>query len=67
MGPRNLWEFETEVPHACSCLVEAITGTNLTIRPAKIVAGHEPSKTNELLQAIGKALDRKVRVISQGN
>jgi TRAF3-interacting protein 1 len=41
-------------------LIEAITGTNLTVRPIKIVAGHEPSKTNELLQAIGKALDQKV-------
>ncbi|KDR18871.1 TRAF3-interacting protein 1 isoform X2 [Zootermopsis nevadensis] len=40
--------------------VKAITGTNLTVRPAKIVAGHEPSKTNELLQAIGRALDRKL-------
>lgn len=41
-------------------LIEVITGTNLTVRPAKIIAGHEPSKTNELLQAIGRALDKKV-------
>lgn len=40
--------------------VKVITGTNLTVRPTKIIAGHEPSKTNELLQAIGKALDRKL-------
>ncbi|XP_023706076.1 TRAF3-interacting protein 1 isoform X3 [Cryptotermes secundus] len=40
--------------------VKVITGTNLTVRPAKIIAGHEPSKTNELLQAIGKALDKKL-------
>jgi TRAF3-interacting protein 1 len=44
----------------CYFLIEVITGTNLTVRPAKIIAGHEPSKTNELLQAIGKALDKKV-------
>jgi TRAF3-interacting protein 1 len=41
--------------------VEAITGTNLTVRPTKVIAGHEPTKTNELLQALGTALDRKVR------
>jgi hypothetical protein len=40
--------------------IEVITGTNLTVRPAKIISGHEPSKTNELLQEIGKALDKKV-------
>jgi len=42
-------------------LVEVITGLSLTVRPTKIIAGHEPTKTNELLQAIGTALDRKVR------
>jgi len=42
-------------------LVEVITGISLTVRPTKIIAGHEPTKTNELLQAIGTALDRKVR------
>jgi TRAF3-interacting protein 1 len=44
----------------CYFFIEVITGTNLTVRPTKIIAGHEPSKTNELLQAIGKALDKKV-------
>jgi len=42
-------------------LVEVVTGISLTVRPTKIIAGHEPTKTNELLQAIGTALDRKVR------
>lgn len=41
-------------------LLEGVTGANVTARPSKIVAGHEPTKTNELLQAIGKALDKKV-------
>ncbi|XP_066992920.2 TRAF3-interacting protein 1 [Anabrus simplex] len=40
--------------------VKAITGANLTVRPTKIVAGHEATKTNELLQAIGSALDNKL-------
>ncbi|XP_042192296.1 TRAF3-interacting protein 1 isoform X2 [Callorhinchus milii] len=29
-------------------------GEPLSVKPARIVAGHEPEKTNELLQAIGK-------------
>ncbi|XP_012268702.2 TRAF3-interacting protein 1 [Athalia rosae] len=41
-------------------VVKLITGSNLTVRPNKIISGHEPIKTNELLQAIGKALDKKV-------
>ncbi|XP_063215888.1 TRAF3-interacting protein 1 [Bacillus rossius redtenbacheri] len=36
--------------------VKAVTSEPLTARPSKIVAGQEPTKTNELLQAIGKAL-----------
>lgn len=41
------------------CL-ELISGANLTVRASKIISGQEPTKTNELLQAIGKALDKKV-------
>jgi hypothetical protein len=39
---------------------EAATGAQISARPSKIVAGLEVSKTHELLQAIGKALDKKV-------
>lgn len=39
---------------------ELISGANLTVRASKIISGQEPMKTNELLQAIGKALDKKV-------
>ncbi|XP_046479147.1 TRAF3-interacting protein 1 isoform X3 [Neodiprion pinetum] len=41
-------------------VVKLITGNNLMVRPSKIIAGHEPTRTNELLQAIGKALDKKI-------
>ncbi|XP_077261074.1 intraflagellar transport 54 isoform X2 [Temnothorax americanus] len=41
-------------------VVKLISGANLTVRASKIVSGQEPTKTNELLQAIGKALDKKV-------
>lgn len=42
------------------CVLELISGANLTVRASKIVSGQEPTKTNELLQVIGKALDKKV-------
>ncbi|KAL0131848.1 hypothetical protein PUN28_003005 [Cardiocondyla obscurior] len=41
-------------------VVKLISGANLTVRASKIVSGQESTKTNELLQAIGKALDKKV-------
>jgi len=30
------------------------------VKASKIISGQEPMKTNELLQAIGKAIDKKV-------
>lgn len=41
-------------------VVKLITGLDLTVRASKIISGHEPTKTNELFQAIGKALDKKI-------
>lgn len=37
-----------------------VTKENLKVKPSKIVAGHEAERTNELLQAIGKAIDKKL-------
>ncbi|XP_076284015.1 TRAF3-interacting protein 1-like [Lasioglossum baleicum] len=41
-------------------VVKLATGANLTVRASKIISGQEPTKTNELLQAIGIALDNKI-------
>ncbi|XP_012340195.1 TRAF3-interacting protein 1 [Apis florea] len=41
-------------------VVKLVTGINLSVRASKIISGQEPTKTNELLQAIGKALDKKI-------
>lgn len=40
-------------------VVVIVTGDSLTIRPAKVVAGHEADKTNEFLQALAKATRKK--------
>ncbi|XP_060573803.1 TRAF3-interacting protein 1-like isoform X3 [Ruditapes philippinarum] len=38
----------------------AATSKQLTVKPAKVVAGHEPEKTNEFLQALAQAISSKV-------
>ncbi|XP_074045934.1 TRAF3-interacting protein 1 isoform X5 [Macrotis lagotis] len=41
-------------------VVIMVSGEPLTVKPARIVAGHEPERTNELLQAIGKCCLNKL-------
>lgn len=39
-----------------------VSGEPVAAKPARIVAGHEPEKTNELLQTIAKCCLNKVRM-----
>ncbi|XP_053453535.1 TRAF3-interacting protein 1 isoform X2 [Nycticebus coucang] len=41
-------------------VVVMVSGESLSAKPARIVAGHEPEKTNELLQIIGKCCLNKL-------
>ncbi|XP_075036534.1 TRAF3-interacting protein 1 isoform X3 [Mixophyes fleayi] len=41
-------------------VVVLVTGEPLAVKPARVVAGHEPEKTNEFLQAIGKCCLNKL-------
>ncbi|NXY45492.1 MIPT3 protein, partial [Ceuthmochares aereus] len=41
--------------------VVMVTGEPLSVKPERVVAGHEPEKTNEFLQAIGKCCLNKAR------
>lgn len=41
-------------------VVVLVSGEPLSAKPARIVAGHEPERTNELLQRIGKCCLSKV-------
>ena len=35
-----------------------VTGKSLSVKPVKIVAGHEPEKTNEFLQSLAAAINK---------
>lgn len=37
-----------------------VTGKSMSVKPAKIVAGHEPEKTNEFLQCLAAAINKGV-------
>ncbi|GFN93344.1 traf3-interacting protein 1 [Plakobranchus ocellatus] len=41
-------------------MVGAVTGKSLSVKPVKIVAGHEPERTNEFLQLLAEAINKNV-------
>lgn len=46
-------------------VVALVSGEPLSAKPARIVAGHDPERTNELLQVIGRCCLHKVGYPSQ--
>lgn len=45
------------------CSEATVTGHSVLAKPNKIVAGQEPEKTNEFLQALAEAISKKVPLI----
>ena len=37
-----------------------VLGQTLSVKPSRIVAGQEPEKTNDFLQAVARAVQKKV-------
>eukprot|EP00112_Aurelia_sp_Birch-Aquarium-sp1_P010914 Seg2308.2 transcript_id=Seg2308.2/GoldUCD/mRNA.D3Y31 product="TRAF3-interacting protein 1" protein_id=Seg2308.2/GoldUCD/D3Y31 len=61
LNSENVKDKEAKVAFlqkAIDCL-GIMTGVVQSVRPSKIVAGHEPEKTNEFLQALGKVCIKK--------
>jgi len=44
-------------------VVALVLGKTIAAKPSKIVAGHEADRTNELLQALAEAVNKKVSKI----
>ncbi|KAK4327156.1 hypothetical protein Pmani_002385 [Petrolisthes manimaculis] len=62
LSSENIKDKESKVAFLQKCIdaTALATGESLTVRPSKIVAGHEADKTNIWLQALGKAIEQNV-------
>ncbi|KAK7068294.1 intraciliary transport [Halocaridina rubra] len=58
----NIKDKDTKIAFLQKCIdaTSLATGQAFAVRPSKIVAGHDVDKTNEWLQALGKAITQKV-------
>lgn len=60
MNSANVKEKEAKISFLQKAIdVVGMINGQLSVRPSKIVAGHEPEKTNEFLQAMGTAILNK--------
>ncbi|XP_053283090.1 TRAF3-interacting protein 1-like [Pleuronectes platessa] len=62
MSPENIMERQSKIAFLQKAIdvVMLVSGEALLAKPAEIVAGHQPEKTNELLQAIAKCCLNKM-------
>ncbi|XP_063883392.1 TRAF3-interacting protein 1-like isoform X3 [Scylla paramamosain] len=62
LSSQNIKDKEAKIEFLQKCIDATVlaTGENLSVRPGKIVAGHEADKTNEWLQALGRAVAKNV-------
>nr|XP_053633024.1 TRAF3-interacting protein 1-like [Cherax quadricarinatus] len=62
LNSQNIKDKDAKVAFLQKCIDATIlaTGENLSVRPAKIVAGQEADKTNEWLQVLGRAITQNV-------
>lgn len=57
--------YQDKIRLQCIIIVtETTSDINISVRPAKIVAGLEVNKTLELLRALGQAIDNKVSEVT---
>ncbi|CAN7984202.1 unnamed protein product [Ixodes hexagonus] len=62
LASENIKDKESKIAFLQKAIdaVIMVTGTHLTVRPSKIVSGHEAEKTNEFLQLMAKAASKKL-------
>ncbi|XP_059149922.1 TRAF3-interacting protein 1-like isoform X2 [Physella acuta] len=62
MNSENVKEKDAKIAFLQKAIdmVSAVNGKPVSAKPIKIVAGHEPEKTNEFLQALADAINKNV-------
>ncbi|XP_042889792.1 TRAF3-interacting protein 1-like isoform X2 [Penaeus japonicus] len=62
LSSENIKDKDAKIAFLQKCIdaTSFATGETLSVRPSKIVAGHEADKTNAWLQALGRAISQNV-------